>query len=137
MQESEGRFVSTGNHAYTDYHTDMSDSSGLIEYPYSRFHPRYPNSRKNGLQRGEDPKDRWVEYCKPSCHGEKEAMKRCEQALRVVRTAEPDKSCIFRYRQWVECIEGCAQPKVFYHLKGPSRRGPMDWFKPGGPTGLH
>ena len=137
MQESEGAFISFGNHGYTDYHTDMSDSTGLIEYPYSRYHPRFPNSRKNSLQRGEDPKEKWLQYCKPSCLESQHILKRCEEGLKIVKSADPEKTCLFRYRQWVECLENCAQPKVFYHLKGPSRRGPLDWFKPNGPSGLH
>ena len=137
MQESEGKFMSFGTNAYTDYHTDQADATGLVEYPYSRFHPRFPHSRLNGLQRGEDPKEKWIEFCKPSCKHEREVVKRCEQALKIVKSFEPDKSCIFRYRQWVECIEECVQPKIFYNLKGPSNRGPMDFIKFTGPTGLH
>lgn len=135
MQESEGRAFSFGNHSYTDYHSDMSDATGYIEYPYSRFHPRFPHSRKNGLQRGEDPKPKWLEYCKPSCHEQHQKVKRCEQALKIVRSNDPEKSCLFRYRQWVECVETCAQNKIFPHLKGPSRQGPMDWFRSHGPSG--
>ena len=137
MQESEGKFTSFGSNGYTDYHGEMSESSGLIEYAYSRFHPRHPNSRKNALQRGEDPKEKWIEYCKPGCHEEEGVLKRCEQALKLIRTYEPDKSCLFRYRQYVECIEGCVQPKIFYNLKGPSNRGPLDFMKMNGPSGLH
>jgi hypothetical protein len=137
MQESEGKFSSFGVNGYTDYHGDMSDSTGLIEYPLSRFHPRHPQSRITSLQRGEDPKEKWIEYCKPSCHEQQEVLKRCEKALKIVRNFEADKSCVFRYRQWVECIESCTQPKIFYNLKGPTRRGPLDFIKMNGPSGLH
>lgn len=137
MQQSEGKFFSFGTNGYTDYHTSMSDATGLIEYPLSRFHPRYPNSRINGLQRGEDPKEKWIEFCKPSCHNEHEVVKRCEKALKIIKNYEADKSCLFRYRQWVECIENCVQPKIFYNLQGASNKGPLDFIKFTGPSGLH
>jgi Ubiquinol-cytochrome C reductase hinge protein len=137
MQDSEASFTTFGNHSYTDYHGDMADSTGLIEYPYSRIHPRYPNSRKNSLQRGEDPKEKWIQYCKPSCTEQQHVLKRCEEALKIVRSVEADKTCIYRFRQYAECIENCVQPKIFYHLRGASRAGPVDWFKAHGPSGLH
>ena len=137
MQESEGKFSYYGNHSYTDYHGDMNDSRGPIEYPYSRFHPRFVKSRLSSLERGVDPKEKWIEYCKPSCQAQNAALRRCEDGLKIIQAVDAEKSCIFRYRQWVECIEGCVQPKVFYHLQGASRRGPLDWIKAHGPSGLH
>lgn len=137
MQDSEGKFFSIGNHSYTDYRYDLDDPRGLIEYPYSRFHPRFVKARKSSLERGIDPKATWIQYCKPSCKAEQAKLTRCEDAYKIISTVEPERSCIFRYREWVECIEGCVQPKIFYHLRGASRKGPMDWFKASGPSGLH
>lgn len=137
MQENEGKYISLGTHSYTDYHHEMSDSRGPIEYPYTRFHPRYAKSRISEIERGIDPKEKWINYCKPTCKAQEDIWHRCEDALKILKSADAEKSCIYRFRNWVECVEGCAQPKVFYHLKGASRRGPMDWFKPAGPTGMH
>lgn len=134
MQEDHGKFTSFGRHSYTDYHEEMGDPRGPIEYPNGSFHPRYLSNRMNDLQRGIDPKEKWIDYCKPSCEAYEGQVKRCEEGLKIVGGG--DKSCIYRYRQWVECVENCVQPKVFYHLKGASRKGPMDWFKPHGPS-LH
>lgn len=133
MQENEGKFVTYGTHSYTDYHESMSDARGLIEYPQSRFHPRYVRSRMTELEKGKDTKPRWVKYCKPSCMAQEQMLRRCENALSIVSRSDPEKTCLYRYRNWFECIENCAAPKVFYHLKGSSRRGPLDWFKAHGP----
>mmetsp|Transcript_7583 Transcript_7583/g.14222 ORF Transcript_7583/g.14222 Transcript_7583/m.14222 type:complete len:138 (-) Transcript_7583:3695-4108(-) len=136
--DNEGRFISYGNHSYTDYHHKaMNDARGPVESPVSRFHPRFVRSRVSELERGIDPKPKWIEYCKPSCEEEHEVLKRCERGLKIIQAADPEKSCLFRYRQWVECVENCVQPKVFYHLKGANRRGPVDWFKAKGFDGFH
>jgi len=137
MQENEGRFISLGNHSYTEYHEDMSDSREKIEYPYRRFHPRFARARISGIERGIDPKEKWMDYCKPSCREEEGMLTRCEEGIKTLKGTGSDNTCLFRYRQWVECIEGCTQPKVFYHLKGASRRGPLDWIKAHGPSGFH
>ncbi|CAG9330474.1 unnamed protein product [Blepharisma stoltei] len=135
MHEDHGKYFSFGRHSYTDYHGDMNDPTGLIEYPNSSFHPRFLSARKSGLERGIDPKEKWMAYCKPSCTKEEAMVKRCEEALKLLKVG--DKSCIYRYREWVECVENCVQPKIFYHLSGASRKGPIDWLKGHGLTGLH
>lgn len=130
MQEGAGTTFSYGSHSYTDHHLDdLGDSRGLVEYPYSSAHPRYLRSRSTSLERGLDTKPTWIEYCKPSCHEEHGRLTRCEEALRSLKSADAERTCMYRYRQWFECMENCVQPKVFYHLKGANRRGPLDWFK--------
>lgn len=137
MEDGPGWNFSIGLHSYTDHHyEDMADSRGLVEYPYSSYHPRYLRSRSTMLERGMDTKPTWIEYCKPSCQEDHGRLMRCEQALKTLKTADAEKSCMYRYRQWFECVENCAQPKVFYHLRGSVRRGPFDWFKGHG-KGMH
>merc|ERR1712045_887801 len=108
MQENAGKFgPSFGTHSYTNYHESMSDSRGNIEYPPSRAHPRYVRARVSGIERGEDPKENWINYCKPHCEHSEKQLKRCEAGLRIVSSKDPEKTCIYRYRQWIECVENC------------------------------
>lgn len=80
------------------------------------------------LKNGEDPKEFVLEWCKPQCLQTWDVLKRCETALKIVKSADAEKSCIFRYRQWVECVENCAQPQIFYHLHSAHNRGKLDGF---------
>lgn len=63
------------------------------------------------LKEGDDPKSFVLAWCKPSCTDYDDMVKRCESALKIIRTADPEKTCLFRFRQWVECVENCTQPK--------------------------
>ncbi|CAG9333413.1 unnamed protein product [Blepharisma stoltei] len=80
------------------------------------------------LQKGEDPKPFVLEWCKPKCLDYKAMVERCEAALKIIKGVDSEKKCIFRFRQWVECVENCAQPKIFYHLKDAHNRGRLDPF---------
>lgn len=80
------------------------------------------------LKSGEDPKPFVLEWCKPRCLESFAVLSRCEEALKIVKSADPEKSCLFRYRQWVECVENCAQPQIFYHLVSAHNRGKLDGF---------
>lgn len=80
------------------------------------------------LKEGDDPKSFVLAWCKPSCTDYDDMVKRCESALKIVRTADPEKTCLFRFRQWVECVENCTQPKIFYELHSAHHRGKLDGF---------
>lgn len=80
------------------------------------------------LKNGEDPKSFVLEWCKPQCLETFAVLKRCETALKLIKSSDPEKSCVFRYRQWVECVENCAQPQIFYHLHSAHNRGKLDPF---------
>jgi hypothetical protein len=78
MQENLGKFATSfGTHSANQYHHDMSDARGLIEYPLSRQHPRFVRARLTQIERGIDPKETWLGYCKPSCQVEKARSDRC------------------------------------------------------------
>ena len=78
------------------------------------------------LKNGEDPKPFVIEWCKPQCLDSEGYLRRCEEALKIVKSRDPEKTCIFRYRQWVECVENCTQPQIFYHLVSSHNRGKLD-----------
>jgi Ubiquinol-cytochrome C reductase hinge protein len=80
------------------------------------------------LKNGEDPKPFVLEWCKPQCLDWKAMLTRCEEALKIVKSAEPDKSCLYRFRQYAECVENCTQPQIFYHLVSSHNRGKLDSF---------
>ena len=80
------------------------------------------------LKEGEDPKPFVVPWCLPTCQDEKDVVTRCESALKIIQAADPEKTCLFRYRQYIECVEMCVQPKIFYHLHGSHNRGRLDGF---------
>lgn len=78
------------------------------------------------LKKGEDPKSFVIEFCKPQCLDYKGMLERCEAALKIIKGVDGEKKCTFRFRQWVECVENCTQPKIFYHLKDAHNRGKLD-----------
>ena len=32
--------------------------------------------------------------------------------------ADPHKSCLYPFWDWITCLDGCVNPKIFKHLKG-------------------
>ena len=80
------------------------------------------------LKGGEDPKPFVLDWCRPQCVPSQEALQRCETALKIVKSSDPEKTCLFRYREHVECLENCAQPQIFYHLVSTHNRGKLDPF---------
>ena len=80
------------------------------------------------LKEGEDPKPFVIPWCLPQCTENKDMLSRCEAALKIVQSADPEKTCLFRYRQYIECVENCVQPKIFYHLHSSHNRGKLDGF---------
>lgn len=79
------------------------------------------------LKEGEDPKPFVVEWCIPGCTDYKEMLGRCERALKIIKSADPEKTCLYRYRQWFECVENCAQPRIWHNLKGVNV-GELNWL---------
>ena len=67
-----------------------------------------------------------MSWCKPKCLDDEARLSRCEEALKILNGADPDKSCLYRYRQWFECVENCVQPQIFYHLHSAHDRGKLD-----------
>ncbi len=59
------------------------------------------------LMRGEDPKDIVIEVCRPKCTWYADKLKRCEVKLKSIENADPEMSCMYPFRDWVTCIEGC------------------------------
>jgi hypothetical protein len=78
------------------------------------------------LKLGEDPKSFVLDWCKPGCTKYHDMVSRCERALKIIRLADPEKTCLYRYRQWVECVENCAQPRIWHNLKGVDV-GQLNW----------
>mmetsp|Transcript_62723 Transcript_62723/g.71989 ORF Transcript_62723/g.71989 Transcript_62723/m.71989 type:complete len:105 (+) Transcript_62723:475-789(+) len=100
----------------------MSHGSDNMAFPAGSESDRNVASVKSMLERGEDPKEMLMEYCMPQCPEEKARLQRCEDQLAAVIAVDPTKSCLYRYRQWVTCVEKCVQPKIFQHLKGTEVR---------------
>jgi len=67
-----------------------------------------------------------IELCKPFCKKWEEKLRRCEVALKSMKNADPEKSCMYPMRDWVTCVEGCVQPKIHSFLKG-QERGFISW----------
>jgi ubiquinol-cytochrome c reductase subunit 6 len=59
------------------------------------------------LSRGQDPKDMLIAHCDPDCKFFKEKLTRCENVLKNLTGADPEKSCMYRLRDYVTCIESC------------------------------
>ena len=70
------------------------------------------------IKEGEDPKPLVMEECKPLCTFWKEKLTRCEQQLEVIVKINPTKTCIYPMRDYVTCVEACAQPQIHSSLKG-------------------
>lgn len=61
------------------------------------------------IQKGQDPKDYLLEICKPNCVPLLEKLKRCEVKLKNMTNADPELSCMYPFRDWVTCVEGCVK----------------------------
>lgn len=81
----------------------------------------FPQATISMLEKGQDPKEMLIEVCRPFCTDSEQKVKRCEIALQNMTYSDPEKSCMYRMRDWVTCIEGCVQPKIHKHLVGQER----------------
>ena len=79
------------------------------------------NHQANMLHRGMDTKPLILDFCKPQCVYWKEKLERCEEALKTVIKINPGKTCMYPMRDYVTCVEACAQPKIHNQLKGTGR----------------
>ena len=59
------------------------------------------------IQNGEDPKKKVMELCKPKCTSWETKLKRCESKLKDLIKINPTKTCMYRMRDWVTCVEAC------------------------------
>ena len=64
------------------------------------------------IAEGEDPKPRVIEECKKECVHWREKLERCEVQLEHIIKVNPTKSCLYPMRDYVTCVEGCAQPLI-------------------------
>lgn len=80
------------------------------------------NSNMSLLDRGVDPKPTVLEFCKPLCTYWKEKLDRCEHKLAVIVKINPTKTCMYPMRDYVTCVEACAQPKIHNNLIGTERK---------------
>mmetsp|Transcript_42404 Transcript_42404/g.49114 ORF Transcript_42404/g.49114 Transcript_42404/m.49114 type:complete len:92 (+) Transcript_42404:32-307(+) len=77
-----------------------------------------PSSIRTMIQKGVDPKPKLIEFCKPSCKFWQDKLQRCEGALKTMKSADPEKNCMYPLRDWVTCLEACVQPKIHSQLIG-------------------
>ena len=87
--------------------------------------PMIPNARPTKLQRGEDPKPDFIPYCKMQCNDWGKAYENCERIRKDPKGKQT--TCIYMYREWMECVEKCVQPKVLNNLYGGNMRYHF-WF---------
>ena len=83
-------------------------------------HVAKPDFVDKMLADGEDPKPLMINECKPQCTFWKEKLERCERQLVDIIKVNPTKSCMYPFRDYVTCIEACAQPVIHNQLKGTS-----------------
>jgi ubiquinol-cytochrome c reductase subunit 6 len=76
-----------------------------------------PENTKSMVQRGQDPKEMLMEACKPECKHWFDKLSRCESALKNMKNADPEMSCMYPLRDWVTCLEGCVTSIfLFFYL---------------------
>jgi len=64
---------------------------------------------KNMIEKGQDPKDYLIEVCRPQCQGLLDKLRRCENKLKNMTNADPELSCMYPFRDWVTCVDGCVK----------------------------
>ncbi len=89
-----------------------------IPEPRLTPHINEPAYVKQMLKDGEDPKPLLLEDCKPQCKFYKDKLSRCENALEAIIKINPTKTCLYAMRDYVTCVESCAQPMIHNHLEG-------------------
>ena len=73
------------------------------------------------LNKGEDPKEMVMEFCQPQCTFWSGKLERCEEALKKMENADPEKTCLYPSRDYIMCIEACTQTKIQGNLKGQEK----------------
>ena len=101
-----------GSNTNTDFHhTFHPQVRALI----AEFYLAYV---KQMLKEGENPKPQLIEECKPHCKFWKEKLERCEAALEHIIKVNPTKTCMYPMRDYITCVEACAQPIIHNQLVG-------------------
>jgi ubiquinol-cytochrome c reductase subunit 6 len=90
----------------------------MIMEPRFAPHLHKPDFVDKMIADAEDPKPLVIEECKPLCTFWKDKLTRCERSLEQVIKVNPTKSCLYPMRDYVTCIEACAQPVVQGSLEG-------------------
>ena len=67
---------------------------------------------KTMIQKGQDPKDYLIELCRPQCQGLLDKLRRCETKLKNMTNADPELSCMYPFRDWVTCVDGCVKIEI-------------------------
>ena len=103
----------------------LSPKSGDLHFPSNSYWGPGMQfnvvSNVSMLASGQDPKPIVLDLCKPECVYWKEKLERCETALKTVIKINPGKTCMYPMRDYVTCVEACAQPKIHNQLKGTGR----------------
>ena len=81
-------------------------------------HISEPSYVKTMLKEAEDPKPMVIEECIPQCKAWKDKLTRCEAALEKIIKINPTKTCLYPMRDYVTCVEACAQPVIHNNLVG-------------------
>jgi hypothetical protein len=71
-----------------------------------------PDTYKNFLSRGENPKQVFMSFCKAQCVDMLERFNKCELENRSQKRKEytfehRHSKCIYQYSKWISCIEEC------------------------------
>ena len=70
------------------------------------------------LAQAEDPKPDVIKQCAKHCTFWKDKLTRGETQLEHVIKINPTKTCLYPMRDYVTCVEACAQPLVHNRLEG-------------------
>ena len=91
---------------------------GWMSYDKSMApHIDTPSFVKERIAAGEDPKPEVLEKCKPECKYWKDKLTRCETQLEKIIKINPTKTCLYPMRDYVTCVEACAQPVIHNSVK--------------------
>ena len=75
-------------------------------------HIATPGYVQSMIAAGEDPKPMVLDECKPQCKYWKQKLERCETQLEKIIKINPTKTCLYPMRDYVTCVEACAQPVI-------------------------
>ncbi|KAM3140256.1 hypothetical protein pb186bvf_007612 [Paramecium bursaria] len=89
-----------------------------VSFGQGQTNDNYPASVKSMIEQGKDPKDLLISVCNPQCKYYDEKYKRCVTAYYQLKNADPEKNCMYPYRDLITCVEACVQPKIQSLLKG-------------------
>eukprot|EP00826_Nyctotherus_ovalis_P005285 TRINITY_DN1118_c0_g1_i17.p3 TRINITY_DN1118_c0_g1~~TRINITY_DN1118_c0_g1_i17.p3 ORF type:complete len:112 (-),score=48.79 TRINITY_DN1118_c0_g1_i17:42-377(-) len=97
---------------------DIKYPSIYHELPEFTSQPILPRTQLPKAKRGEDPKSDFIPYCTLQCNDWKKAYENCEKVRTNPHASTRPNTCVYLYKEMLECIEGCVQPKVLNELYG-------------------